>query len=316
MRPLTGHQLVVDDLPEQGVTERDMRVVLSTGRHEDPPLDDLAEGGSHLRCREVGHRDQQLVVDPRPGDRRDAQDLLAGVRDGRDAREDDIAQPRRDCVRAGLARRGDHLLGVERVPVGPLERPVDQPGVRGVTELIGEQPSQLVTIEPGKVDAIDALVALELGQERQEGAARIDLVGPDGGDDQHPLVSKVAHQERQEIARRLVGPLEVLDHEEHGAESGDPFEDPEDELEQADLGESLVGRRALAIERVRRRPRLRVLPVGSAANLGHQAGQLASARSEERRQRPRVDVAEERPERLDERPVREPAGPEREARRR
>ena len=155
---------------------------------------------------------------------------------------------------AGLARRGDHLLGVERIPVGPLEGPVDQPRVRGVPELIRKQPSQLVTIEPGKVDAIDALVALELGQERQEGAARIDLVGPDRGDEQHTLVSKVAHQERQEVARRLVGPLEVLDHEKHGAESGDPFEDPEDELEQADLGEPLVRWRAIAIERIRRRP--------------------------------------------------------------
>ena len=66
------------------------------GEHPDPvPLDDLAEGSSHLRCREVGHRDQQLVVDPRPGDGRDAQDLLPGVRDGRDPREDDIPQPRR-----------------------------------------------------------------------------------------------------------------------------------------------------------------------------------------------------------------------------
>ena len=62
-------------------------------------------------------------------------------------------------------------------------------------ELIGEKPSQFVTVEPGKVDAIDALVALELGQERQEGAARIDLVGPDRGDEQQTLVSKVADQE-------------------------------------------------------------------------------------------------------------------------
>ena len=87
-------------------------------------------------------------------------------------------------------------------------------------ELIRKQPSQFVTVEPGKVDAIDALVALELGQERQEGAARIDLVGPDGGDEQHPLVAKVAHQERQEVARRPVGPLEVLDHEEHRGRVG------------------------------------------------------------------------------------------------
>ena len=80
------------------MTERDVRIVLSTGRHEDPPLEDLAQGGSHLRCRKVRHRDQQFVVDPRAGDRCDAKDLLAGVRDGGDPGEHDIAKPRRNGV--------------------------------------------------------------------------------------------------------------------------------------------------------------------------------------------------------------------------
>jgi hypothetical protein len=240
IRPLTGQQFVVDDFPQKGVTERDVGVLLSTSGHEDPSIDDLAEGGSHLGCREVAYRDQQLVVDPRPGDRRHAQDLLASIGDGRDAREDDIPEPRRDGVSAGLTRRGDHLFGVERIPVGPLEGPVDQPGLRGVTELIRKQSSQFLTIEPDEVDTIDPLVTLELGQERKEGAARIHLISPDRGDEQDALVSKVAHQEREEVASRLVGPLEVLDHEKDGAEPGDPFEDAEDELEQADLGEALV----------------------------------------------------------------------------
>ena len=94
----------MDDLPEEGVTERDVRVVRSAGRHEDPSIDDLAERGSHDRCREVGHRDEQFVVDPRPGGRRDAQDLLSRVRDGRDAGEHDIAKPRRDGVAVPVSR--------------------------------------------------------------------------------------------------------------------------------------------------------------------------------------------------------------------
>ena len=309
MRPLAGHELVVDDLPEQGVTEREVRIVLSTGRHEDPPFDDLAEGCSHLRCREVQTAtSNSSSTSFRPPTRREGPP-------GRRLRRQPGArerhpQARRDSVGAGLARRCDHLLGVERVPAGPLEGPVDQSGVRGVTELIREQPSQFVTIEPREVDAIDALVALELGQERQECTARIDLVGPDGGESRSVHLAGCTPGTTA-VARRLVGPLEVLDHQEDWAESGDPFEDPKDELEQADLGKSLVRWRTIPIGRIGRRRR--VLPVRSAANLGHQPREFASTRSEERRQGRRIDIPDERTERLDERPVGKPPGPEREA---
>ena len=95
-----------------------------------------------------------------------------------------------------------------------------------------------------------------------------------------------------------------------GAKSGEPFQDAEHELEEADLGESLVGG-GRRLDR-RRRPRLRS-PIGSAADLRHQPRELASARPEQRRQRARIDVPEQGPERFDERPVRQPARPERQA---
>ena len=158
----------MDDFPQQGVTERDVRVVRPAGVHEDPSIDDIAKGRAHDGRREVAHRNEQFVVDPGPGRGRDPKDLLSRVRDRRDASEEDIPKSRRDGVATRLPRRRDHLFGVERVPIGPLQRPVDQPGVRLVAELVREQPGQVAPVEAREVDPIDALAALELGQEGHE----------------------------------------------------------------------------------------------------------------------------------------------------
>ena len=96
-----------------------------------------------------------------------------------------------------------------------------------------------------------------------------------------------------------------------GADPGQPLEDAEDELEQPDLGEAFV--------RARRQPRRIRLdrvarPVGSAADLGHEAGR---ARRGSDRAGPAARPGRRRgtsvAERLDERPVRQAAGPERKA---
>ncbi len=185
----------MDDLPEQGVTERDVGVVLppagmrirrsTTSRRA---VRTTGAGSSHTAT----SSSSSILVPATDATRRTSWPASETAATRARTTSRSRAGQRR---LAGLARRGDHLLGVERIPVGPLEGPVDQSRLRRVTELIRKQPSQFVTIEPREVDAIDALVALELGQERQEGAARIDLVGPDGGDEQHTLVSKVADQE-------------------------------------------------------------------------------------------------------------------------
>ena len=264
----------MDDLPEEGVTKRDVRVVRHAGRHEDPSIDDLAERGSHDGRREFAHGDEQLVVDPRPGGRRDTQDLLPRVRDGRDAGEHDIAKPRRNGVAPGLARSRDHLLGVERIPVGPLQRPVDRPASGSCPSSSASKPRHLVPIEPREVDPVDALVALELGQEGQEGATRVDLVGPDGGDEEHPLVAQVSREERQQVPRRAVGPLKVLDHEDDRGHRAIRSKTPRT----ARTGEP----ERIAHPTAHRTPRHargkpRVLTGGSRSDLWHEPGQLGAA---------------------------------------
>ena len=95
-----------------------------------------------------------------------------------------------------------------------------------------------------------------------------------------------------------------------GATPSEPLEDAEHELEETDLGESSRPPRPTRASVV---DRLAAESIGTAADLGHQSRQLATARSEQRRKRARIDVAEEGPEGFDERRVRQAARPERKA---
>ena len=49
----------------------------------------------------------------------------------------------------------------------------------------------------------------------REGMAAMELVGAIGQDDEHPFVAEATGDERQQVARRSVGPMEVLDDEGH-----------------------------------------------------------------------------------------------------
>ena len=69
---------------------------------------------------------------------------------------------------------------------------------------------------------------------------RLELVGADRGDQEDAFVAQVADEEGQQVPRRRVGPLEVLD-DEHGRRvPGEPIHDTEQDLEQADLREAVV----------------------------------------------------------------------------
>ena len=211
------------------------------GRHEDAPVDDLTQGFAHDGRRQLGHRREQLVVDPGAGRRRDTEDLLALLRDGRHPGQDDVAQPRRQVAVGRLSGGGEDLLGVERVPAGPRPDPVDE--VRGghLAELVGQQVRQLIAVEPAEVDPVDPVGALQLRDIRADHVSRVQLVGAQGGQDEHPVVAQVSGQERQQVARRRIRPLQILDHEHQGRHRGQPFDDAQHELEQAPLRESVVG---------------------------------------------------------------------------
>ena len=119
-------------------------------------------------------------------------------------------------------------------------------------------------LEPGEgaqLDPLDALQPLRLGEEGPQRVAPVELVGPVGRDQDEPLAARGAQQEGEEVARRAVGPVQVLDDQHERRLLREPGEQGQQRLEQASLGELLVGGRA-----------------GGVAGLGQQPAQLGAPR--------------------------------------
>jgi hypothetical protein len=127
-----------------------------------------------------------------------------------------------------------------------------------------------------------ARAELELRQQGAERVAAGQLVGPVGGDDQDPLACHAASQERQRLAGRAVGPVEILDHQHHRALLPEGVEQRQQALEQPRLA-SLAGDRVPGQQRrhalAHRRGQRRVAVACERPQRRHQreVGQLALA---------------------------------------
>jgi hypothetical protein len=107
----------------------------------------------------------------------------------------------------------------------------------------------------------DAGSALELGQQRAQRVAAVQLVGAVGDRDEQPGGGRAAHEVVEEVARGGIGPVEVFEDQQQRALGSEALEQHEQRLEQAALAHRLVGRRGS------RR---------AGAQLGKQAGQRRS----------------------------------------
>ena len=96
----------------------------------------------------------------------------------------------------------------------------------------GELLGQLHLRERAQVDALDAPGAHELGQQRAQRVRAADVVDAIGPDDQDALALEVAHEEADQVARRGIGPVEVLQDQHDRGLLGDAREHLEHELEQ------------------------------------------------------------------------------------
>ena len=86
--------------------------------------------------------------------------------------------------------------------------------------------------ERAELDALDVVHALELGEVGEQGLPVADLVAPHGGDDEDRAVAEDPGEVGQEVERRAVRPLEVLDDQHERSLAGDPLQDVEHGLEQ------------------------------------------------------------------------------------
>ena len=181
------------------------------------------EQGRRFEVEDVG---EQPVPQRSDTGRQRPDDLLRGGREQRDPAQHDLAQRARQPVGVTAEHGPDGLLGDERVArralpdqgreLGPVRRPV------------GHQRRQHVAWQGRHVEGRHLAQATQLGERDVEvgGAAR--AVGPERDEHQHRLADEVGDEVGDEIAGRPVGPLQVVDHEEHRA----PFGEVDDQLVQ------------------------------------------------------------------------------------
>ena len=110
-----------------------------------------------------------------------------------------------------------------------------------------------------QLDALDALEPIQLRQERTQRVLAVQLVRAVGADDGEPLAAGRSQQEGEEVARRAIGPVQVLDDEHQRRLLAEPPEQGQQRLEQPRLGELVVG-------------------AAGAAGLGQQPAELRAAR--------------------------------------
>ena len=122
---------------------------------------------------------------------------------------------------------GQQLLGEERVPAGQREDPVGEPAVGGRAEHAGQQGLQLHPVELAQLDPLGRAYPVEVGQPGQHRVGRGQLVGPAGQHEQQPEAGGRADQHGQQVAGGPVGPVHVLDGEDHRGPRTHPLHDGE-----------------------------------------------------------------------------------------
>ncbi len=107
--------------------------------------------------------------------------------------------------------RSRELLDEERHPLGPVVERSDQRWTRHPAKDARRERCRSLPIERLDGDLAETTGAPEAGSGPPERMPARDLVVPVGADDEHRLVLDPDSERRQELQRRTVGPLEVVE---------------------------------------------------------------------------------------------------------
>ena len=266
---LAREQVVVDDLAQERVAE----LVAPAGvGHDHVRLGGLAHDGAQLGAAQPAGVGEHVVRQDARG-REQPQHLLGGLAQALDPHHQRVAQRGRQPAAAVEPRR-EQLLGEQRVALAARVQALDELAVGRAAEDVLEQVGELVARQARQLDPARARVALELGEQRAQRVAAVQLVGAVGRDHEHALGPQAAGEEDEEGARRAVGPVDVLEHERERLLAAEQVEQRQQRLEQA----RLAARRLVGAQLARRRG------CAAAAELRQQRGELrAHARRAARR---------------------------------
>ena len=221
--PLPGKQVVVEHLAQQRMAEAVEPAIV--GDH-DLRADRLAHRAPRVRCSRSRRR--RRADRGRRARRRRAPAAIGWLSSGsRSTRSNSASRrlggsgprPSRPAASSSSVNSGVTVAA----HVHALDHLARGRGAEDVGELLGE----LVAVEALELDPLRARTALELGEQRAQRMAAMELVRAVGREHEHALLAQARLEEAQERSRRPVGPVDVLDPEQQrllGTELGDQLE--------------------------------------------------------------------------------------------
>ncbi len=179
---------------------------------EQAARDDLPHALLEGQVVEAGGLLEQVVVGPAARDGRAAEHSLRGVGEQLRPGEQQAGQPvgHRGALGGGLQQ----LLGVEGIALGPVDDLPHHLGV-GAAER-GQVVGHLVAVERLQLHRRHRGETLELGEDPAQRVAAVEVVGAVGADEADALGLQHPAEEDQQVAGGLVGPVQVLEDEQHG----------------------------------------------------------------------------------------------------
>ena len=144
--------------------------------------------------------------------------LLPVGREHRDAAQHDLAQGGRQAVGVPAEHRAHRLLGDERVARRPLPDQCLQ--VRPARRPLRNELGQHLARQRIEIERRHLLVAPQLGERHREVRGGAGGVVAEGGHHQHRLVREDGDEVGDEVPGGPIGPVQVLDHQQHRPQLG------------------------------------------------------------------------------------------------
>ena len=123
-----------------------------------------------------------------------------------------------------MARDCGELLEEVRVALRPPGETVDVVAPLAGREEPAEQVDRRGQIDPAELEPLHPFVPRQLGEERRYRMASLEVVGPDGCDQEQSGRPHASDDVVEEIARRAVAPMEILDDDDDRFAAGLDFE--------------------------------------------------------------------------------------------
>ncbi len=279
--PAVGAELLVERRPDQRVGEAvpaDRAADLLEHRRLGGLVEGVEQDITGRAARSLDHREVELGAD----DRRPTQGVVGDVRQARQASADHLADAFGDAdlgegevagpvvvalhEEAGLHQVAQHLAHEERVALGLGVHRSGQLHRGGLERMAGgrlHERGDAAAVEADQVQPADPGLPAEIAEGLGQRVGPVEVGVPVGGQDEHPQRGDRPQEVAEQEQRRLVGPVEVVEHQDHrvGLRRG-----------RQQVGDGLEHAVALGIGLGPQRLGQAGHPVGQ---LGEQSGQLA-----------------------------------------